>query len=139
VTSTTLSQSLATPPRPLVPLFCQASLGFLVCAAIILAAQIPADRHLALPVAFDSTAWALFLVGVVLTTRVKFFAWRVLRLVASRHCLVEVVIGGMLEFVFIHDHMRATILTIFTSLLVVFAMDVALLIAFTVAQYQSVD
>ncbi len=118
---------------------CQISLASLVASAIILAAQIPGLHEVALPIVLSAVAWLLFGIGVVMLTRVGPFAWRVFRLVSSRELAAELIVGGMLEFVFVYDHMPARALAIFTSLLVVFMLDVALLIAFTVARYHDID
>ena len=43
----------------------------------------------------------------------------------------------MIGFAFIHDHVRVLRLPLATALLVLFAVDVPLIIAFTVARYSS--
>jgi hypothetical protein len=48
------------------------------------------------------------------------------------------VIAGMLEFIFVFDHTRGGSLVVFTLSLLVFALDVPLLLAFSVARYQEV-
>ena len=42
----------------------------------------------------------------------------------------------MLEYVFVLDHTRGTMLVVLTSMLIVFAVDIPTLFAFTVALYQ---
>lgn len=126
-------------PRPPIGMMCQMSLGFLVTSAVVLAAQIPGLHDVAVPIVLSAASWLLFLIGVSMLAHVGPFAWRVFRLVASRELLAELVVGGMLEFVFVYDHTPMRALAIFTSLLVVFMLDVALLIAFTVARYQEID
>ena len=125
-----------TAKRPPIGLVCQAALGAIVLSAVVLAAQIPKLSDLAVPIAFAVLAWALFLVAAAMLTRVGPFAWGVFRMVAVRQLLVEVVISGMLEFVFMYDHTPGNALAIFTALVVVFCLDIALLIAFSVARYQ---
>jgi hypothetical protein len=46
------------------------------------------------------------------------------------------VIAGMLEFVFVLDHTRGGLLIVLTLMLAVFAVNVPLLLAFSVARYQ---
>ena len=125
-----------TAKRPPVGILCQAALGASVLSAIVLAAQIPKLSDLTVPIGLAGLAWALFLVAGAMLTRVGPFAWGVFRMVAVRQLLVELVISGMLEFVFIFDHTPGNALAIFTALVVVFCLDVALLIAFSVARYQ---
>lgn len=48
------------------------------------------------------------------------------------------VIAGLLGFVFIYDHTRGSTLAVLISTLVVFALDVPAIIAFTVARFERV-
>jgi hypothetical protein len=45
----------------------------------------------------------------------------------------------MLEYVFIYDHTRGTQLLILTLMLVVFAVNIPVLIGFSVARFQALD
>ena len=47
-----------------------------------------------------------------------------------------VVIAGMLEYVFVYDHTSGTQLLILTLMLVVFAVNVPMLLGFSVARFQ---
>ncbi len=49
--------------------------------------------------------------------------------------LLYVVVAGMLEYVFVYDGTRGNILVILTAMLVIFAVDVPMIISFTVAKY----
>jgi lipopolysaccharide export LptBFGC system permease protein LptF len=79
---------------------------------------------------------ALTIVAVVLLSRVRPFAWATFFLVARWALLAYVVIAGLLGFVFIYDHTRGSTLAVLLLTLVVFALDVPMVIAFTVARYQ---
>ncbi len=125
-----------TAKRPPVGIVCQVALGAIVLSAIVLAAQIPRLSELTVPLVLAGVAWVLFLAAAAMLVRVGPFAWGVFRMVAVRQLLVELVISGMLEFVFIYDHTPGSALAIFTALVVVFCLDIALLIAFSVARYQ---
>jgi hypothetical protein len=46
------------------------------------------------------------------------------------------VIAGMLEYVFVYDHTRGTQLLILSLMLAVFAVDIPLLLGFSVARFQ---
>ena len=53
--------------------------------------------------------------------------------------LAYVVIAGMLEYVFVYDHTRGTQLLILTLMLAVFAVNIPMLLGFSVARFQSPD
>ena len=59
----------------------------------------------------------------------------VLRGRASWSLLAYLVIGGMIEFVFVRNHVRGGTLVVLTLSLLVFAIHVPTLIGFTVARY----
>jgi hypothetical protein len=56
--------------------------------------------------------------------------------VAAWALLAYVVIGGMIQYAFLYDHVHGTQLVILTLMLVLFILNVPVLIAFTVARYQ---
>jgi hypothetical protein len=66
---------------------------------------------------------------------VKGFAWDQFFAVAKWSLLAYLVIGGMLEFVFVHNHVRGGTLVVLTLSLIVFAIHVPTLMGFTVARY----
>jgi len=51
--------------------------------------------------------------------------------------LAYAISAGMIGFAFIKDHIRGAPLAVVLAMLVVFALDVPLIIAFTVARYSS--
>ncbi len=69
-------------------------------------------------------------------TRVTDFAWDRFFAVAKWSVLAYLVIGGMIEFVFIHNGVRGSTLVVLTLSLIVFAIHVPALMGFTVARYQ---
>ena len=81
----------------------------------------------------------LLAANVVLLARIEPFAWRIFRLVTAWVFAAYVVIAGMLEYVFVYDHTRGTQLVILTGMLAVFAVDIPLLLGFSVARYQDPD
>ncbi len=52
--------------------------------------------------------------------------------------LAYIVIAGMLEYTFIYDHTRGSLLAVMTLMLVTFTLNVPILLAFTVARFQAV-
>lgn len=113
-----------------------AALMLVVVGGVDLAAHLPRHAPLGLPVAtLAAAAVALLAAGAVLA-RIRDFAWRTFCVVGSWTLAVYLVIAGMLEFVFVLDHTPARLLIVFTLMLAVFAVDVPLLLAFSVARYQ---
>jgi hypothetical protein len=51
--------------------------------------------------------------------------------------LSYVIAAGLIEFAFVRDHTRGGPLVVLTAMLVLFAVDVPLIISFTVARFQS--
>ncbi len=78
----------------------------------------------------------MFAVNVFLLSRQRDFAWWRFGQVGRWMLLVYTVIAGMLEYTFIYDHTRGTVLVIMSLLLVLFTVNVPLIAAFTVARYQ---
>ena len=78
-------------------------------------------------------------VNLVSLTRVKGFAWQRFFAVARWSLLAYIVIGGMIEFVFIRNHVRGGTLVVLTLSLMVFAVHVPTLMGFTVARYYVPD
>lgn len=70
--------------------------------------------------------------------RTRPFPWRPFRQVVGWALLAYLVIGGMLEYVFVLDGTRGAMLALMSAMLAVFAVDVPMLLAFSVARYQPV-
>ncbi|MBV9466696.1 MAG: hypothetical protein JO206_07460 [Solirubrobacterales bacterium] len=112
-----------------------ASLTLIVIGGIYLSAHLP--RHVALgPAVALLVASALVLaVNLVLLARVRDFAWERFFQVGKWSLLAYVVIGGMIEYAFLQDHIKGGALVILTLSLVVFAVHVPTLVGFTVARF----
>ncbi len=67
--------------------------------------------------------------------RVRPFAWPVFFLVFRWALVAYLVIAGLLGFVFVRDHTPGATLAVLVATLLVFAVDVPLILAFTVARY----
>ena len=125
--------------RPPIAEGCTLALALVIAAGILMASQTPRSQMLPLPELLGAASW-LVLVGVIaLLARISNFAWKVFKMVLAREALVYLVIAGMIEFVFVHDHTKGVYLVVLTALLVAFATSIALLMAFTVARYQPFD
>ena len=81
----------------------------------------------------------LLLINMVLLSRVTEFDWQRFFQVAKWSLLAYVVIAGMIEYVFLHNHTRGGPLVILTLSLVVFAIHVPILVGFTVARFYDRD
>lgn len=112
------------------------SMALIVAGGIYLSANLPEHVSLgpaAVLLALSALAMAYNLFSL---TRVSDFAWGSFFSVAKWSLLAYLVIGGMIEFVFVHNGVRGGTLVVLTLSLIVFAIHVPALIGFTVARYQ---
>jgi len=113
-----------------------AVLVLIVAGGIYTASHLP--RHVPEGPTIGLLVAAAILLGVnaLLLSRIENFAWRSFRLVGGWVLLAYVVIAGMLEYVFVYDGTRGTQLLILTLMLVVFAINIPMLLGFSVARFQ---
>ena len=78
------------------------------------------------------------MVNLILLSRIRAFAWPTFFRVFGWALLAYLVIAGILEFVFVYDHTPGGQLVLLSIMLALFAVDVPLLLAFSVARYQPV-
>ena len=116
-----------------------ASMVLVISGTIYLAANIANDPSLVLPVVLTAAAVVLLLVAVALMSRIAEFAWHTFWLVARWALLGYLVIGGMIELVFILDDTPGAQLAVLTAGLAVFVLSVKMILAFSVARYQPAD
>lgn len=116
-----------------------ASMILVVIGGIYLAAYLPHAAPLGLPIALVAVAILLMFGNVAALTRVREFAWGAFFLVGRWTLLAYAVIAGMLEYVFVTDGTRGGALVVLTLMLIVYAIDIPLLLAFSVARYQPVE
>ena len=126
---------MSEPRYPPVTELGMASLGLIVAGGIYLASHIP--NHVPLTPAIVLLAASTVLLGMnlALLSRVKQFDWARFVQVAKWSLLAYVVIAGMIEYVFLHNHTKGGPLVILTLSLVVFAVHVPILVGFTVARF----
>jgi hypothetical protein len=122
---------------PIVPI-AVLSLICVVAGGIILASYVPRRPPLGVPIALLVLSVLFLLAALVLLARIREFAWRRFFQVGGWALLAYVISSGMIEFAFVRNHTRGAPLVVVTAMLVVFALDVPLNIAFTVARYQDV-
>ena len=108
----------------------------IVIGGVYLAAQIPNVSNTTLAYLLLALSAVLLAANVVMLARVRDFAWRRFRQVFGWALLGYAVIAGMLLFVFVYDKTPAKLLTILALMLLVFAVNIPLMLAFSVARYQ---
>ena len=112
------------------------SMVLVVAGGIYMAAHLPGRLPLTLPEVLTSAAAVAVLVNLTMLARLRDFSWSTFFLVAKWALLAYLVIAGMLEFIFIFDGTRGAGLVLMTCMLAIFAADVPMLLAFSVARYQ---
>ena len=113
-----------------------ATMILVVIGGVYVAAHMPRDVPLVLPAALVFAAGLLLVVNVLALSRVREFAWATFFLVWKWALLAYAVIAGMLVYVFIRNDTPGDVLALLTAMLVIFAADIPLLFAFSVARYQ---
>ena len=116
-----------------------ASMALTIVSTIWLASHVPKRPPLAPSIALMTGSGLLLLVNAVLLARLREFAWRTFRVVASWSLVAYLVIAGMIEFAFVYDGTRGPVLALLTLSLASFAANVPVLLGFGVARYQPPD
>ena len=111
------------------------SLSLIVAAVIYMSAHLPEHVPLGPAVALLAVS-ALVLAGTVLAlAKTEGFAWPRFIEVGRWALLAYAFIAGMIEYVFLRNNTSGATLVVLTCCLLVFALTVPVLIAFTVARY----
>jgi hypothetical protein len=113
------------------------SLALIVTGGIYLSAHIPQHVPLGLPTALLIASVALVVVNVALLTRVPDFAWWRFFQVGKWALLAYLLTAGLIEYAFLRNHLKGGPLVILTLSLLVYAVQVPAMIAFTVARYET--
>ena len=113
-----------------------ATIVLIVIGGVYTAAHLPRHVPQGPTVALLVAAAGLLALNITLLARIEDFAWGVFKQVTVWVFAAYVVIAGMLEYVFVYDHTRGTQLLILSLMLAVFALDIPLLLGFSVARYQ---
>ena len=115
------------------------SLALVLVGGIYLSAHLPEHVPLGPAVALLAASAVVLLVNVVALSRVKGFAWGSLFEVAKWALLAYSIIAAMIEYVFLRNDTSGGPLVVLTLSLIVFALNVPLLIGFTVARYAQTE
>jgi hypothetical protein len=116
-----------------------ASLMLVVISVIYLASYLPGKPSTVPVYVLLAIATALVVVQLVLIGALSSFSRSSFHEVAGWSLLAYVVIGGMIEYVFLRNHTRGEELALLTWGLVLFIVDVPLILGFSVARYQRAD
>ena len=113
------------------------SLALVVVGGILMASYVPRRPPLGVPAVLTAVSAALILTSVFLLSRLRPFAWGRFFLAFRWALLAYVISAGMIGFAFVRDHTRGAPLALVAVMLVIFALDVPVIIAFTVTRYSS--
>ena len=112
-----------------------ASLALIVAGGIYLSSHLPEHVPLGPAVALLVGSVLLLMLNLASLRRVNDFAWPRFFYVAKWALLAYGITAGMIEYAFLRDHVAGGTLVVLTLSLIVYAVQVPTLIAFTVARY----
>jgi uncharacterized membrane protein YoaK (UPF0700 family) len=110
-------------------------LALVVSGGIYLASHLPHHVSLVPTTILVGLAGFGVLINLILLSRIRTFDWAVFTLVAKWTLLAYGLIAGALEYIFIKDGTRGTVLAVMTGALFVFAINLPIHFGFTVARY----
>jgi hypothetical protein len=122
-------------PLPPVTQLAMASMALIVAGGIYLSAHLPRHVPLGPAIALLGASALLLVANLIALSRVREFAWPRFFQVGRWSLLGYLVIAGMIEYVFVRDHIGGGALVVLTLSLAVFAVHVPMLVGFTVARY----
>ena len=102
-----------------------------------MAAYFPTRPPLTLPIVLVAASAALLGSAILLLVRWRGFAWAAFSLVVRWALVAYVISAGMIEFSFVRNGAAGWPLVVVSLMLVLFAVDVPVIIAVTVARHQS--
>jgi hypothetical protein len=116
-----------------------AALITVVISVIYLAAYLPGKPN-TIPAYILLALGTLCIVAqLVLVSRISQFSRSSFQEISGWALAAYIVIGGMIEYVFVKNHTRGEELALLTWGLALFVVDVPLILAFSVARYQTPD
>jgi hypothetical protein len=113
------------------------SLALVVIGGIYLSAHIPQHVPLGLPTALLIASAVLTVANVAVLARVPGFAWGRFFQVGKWALAAYLFTAGLIEYAFLRNHLSGGPLVILTLSLLVYAVQVPAMIAFTVARYET--
>lgn len=116
-----------------------ASMILIVIGGIYMASHLPHHAPVVLPIIVLVGSVALIAWNALTLSRVREFSWSTFWLVGRWAVVAYIVIAGMLLYVFVKDGTRGSQLLLVTLMLITYAVNVPLLLAFGAARYQPPD
>jgi hypothetical protein len=113
------------------------SLGLIVIGGIYLSSHIPQHVALGPAIGLLIASVAVMLVNLTLLSRVPGFAWPRFFQVGKWALAAYAFTAALIEYAFLRNHLKGGPLVILTLSLLVYAVQVPTLIAFTVARYDT--
>jgi len=110
-------------------------MALIVIGGIYMASHIPQSVPLLPAIVLLAAAGVLLVADVLILIRVRQFAWDRFSQVFRWALLAYVIIAGMIGYAFVVDGTKGRALAVLLLMLVVFAADIPLLLAFSVARY----
>jgi hypothetical protein len=120
---------------PPVTQLAMASLALIVAGGIYLASHLPQQVPLTPAVILLAASALLLAVNLALLSRVRDFAWNRFFAVGRWALLAYAITAGLIEYAFLRNGMSGAPLIVLTLSIIIYAIHVPVLIAFTVAQY----
>jgi hypothetical protein len=111
------------------------SLALIVAGGIYLSAHLPQHVPLGPAVALLAASAVLLVGNLVALSRAEGFAWTRFLQVGLWALLAYAITAGLIEYAFVRNHLSGGPLIVLSLSLVVYAVHVPVLIAFTVARY----
>lgn len=124
------------PQRPPIVPLTVASMASIIIGGIYIAGHLPQKFPLAPAVFLLILSLVLVGAALVMLRSLDHFSWPAFFTVGRWALLAYIVIAGMLEYVFVVDGVRGSTLILTTLMLAVYAVDIPLILAFSVARYQ---
>jgi drug/metabolite transporter (DMT)-like permease len=112
-----------------------ASLALIVIGGIYLSSHLPQHVPLGPAIGLLIASACLLALNLVLLSRVKDFAWPRFFSVARWSLVAYAIIGAMIAYAFVRNHVSGGPLVVLLLSLAVFAVHVPMLVGFTVARY----
>jgi hypothetical protein len=116
-----------------------AALALVVVSVVYLAAYLPGKPNTLPAWAMLAAASLLVVAQLVLIGGLSDFSRSSFHRVAGSSLAAYVVVGGMIEYVFVRNHTSGEELALLTWGLALFTVDVPLILGFSVARYQQPD
>jgi len=110
-------------------------LALVVAGGVYLAAHLPKHTSLAFTTFTVVAAAVLVLFNLVLLTRLTGFAWKTFFQVAKWTLFAYAIFAAALEYIFVKDGVRGSVLVLMSATIVIFAVNLPIHFGFTVARY----